>query len=59
LNTSFTASDGSSQQKPGSDSAFEAFYTCIAGESFTFKKSGDNFMVDAATVNLTASKSGG
>jgi len=53
LTGAFSASDGSSQNQPGNDLAFTAFYTCVAGESFTYKVVADNRMVYAATVKLT------
>lgn len=59
LNTSFSASDGSSQNQPGNDLAFTALYTCVAGQSFSYKVLADNRMVYAATVTLTATKSNG
>jgi len=59
LITSFTASDGSSQNQPGNDLAFTATYTCVAGESFTYNVLENNRMVYAATVRLTATKPSG
>jgi hypothetical protein len=59
LISSFTASDGSSQNQPGNDRAFTALYTCVAGKSFTYKVLADDRMVYAATVMLTANTSGG
>jgi len=59
LRTSFTASDGSSQNQPGNDLAFVANYTCVAGKAFTYKVLQDNRMVYAATIRLTASKTSG
>ena len=59
LTASFTASDGSSQNQPGNDLAFVAFYTCVAGQSFTYKVEADNRMVYAATVRLTSTRSSG
>jgi len=59
LISSFTASDGSSQNQPGNDRAFSALYTCVAGESFTYKVLADDRMVYAATVSLTATRSSG
>jgi len=56
LLASFSASDGSSQNQPGNDLAFTAFYTCVAGQSFTYKVDSDSRMVYAATVKLTATK---
>ena len=59
LTTTFTASDGSTQAARDPDSAFTAIYTCVAGESFTFKNTANDSMVDAATFRLTASKPSG
>jgi len=59
LNTSFSASDGSSQNYPGTDREFAALYTCVAGTSFTYNVLADDRMVYASTVKLTANKSGG
>jgi hypothetical protein len=59
LISSFTASDGSSQNQPGNDRAFSALYTCVAGESFTYNVLADDRMVYAATVSLTATRSSG
>ncbi len=59
LISSFTASDGSAQNQPGNDLPFTATYTCVAGESFTYKVLEDNRMVYAATVRLTATKPSG
>jgi len=59
LTTKFTASDGSEHDAAQPESAFAAIYTCVAGESFTFKRAGDDMIVDAATFRLTPSKSSG
>ena len=59
LKATFSASDGSSQNQPGNDLAFTALYTCVPGESFTYKVLADNRMVYAATVTLTATRSSG
>jgi hypothetical protein len=59
LTSSFSASDGSAQNKSGNDQPFTAFYTCVAGQSFTYKVDSEDRMVYAATVKLTATKPGG
>jgi hypothetical protein len=59
LISSFSASDGSSQNQPGNDRAFTALYTCVAGQSFEYKVLADDRMVYAATVRLTATRSSG
>jgi len=59
LISSFSASDGSSQNFPGTDREFAALYTCVPGDSFTYNVLADDRMVYAATVKLTATKSGG
>ena len=59
LVSTFSASDGSSQNQPGNDRAFTASYTCVAGQSFTYKVLADDRMVYAATVKLTATRPSG
>ena len=57
MTTTVVDSNGVPLGPPLADLAFEAFYTCTPGRSFTFYKAAVNHMIDGPKVTLTAGNS--